>query len=71
MAEGDLFFMVDHAVTACLVVTCAPSGMRTSELLEIEAGCRLPAVTTPGGGRRFRLASRLIKGQTFGGVPDE
>ncbi|MEU6336185.1 hypothetical protein ABZ839_17335 [Streptomyces cellulosae] len=45
--------------------------MRTSELLEIEAGCRLPAVTTPGGGRRFRLASRLIKGQTFGGVPDE
>ncbi|MEU9183397.1 integrase [Streptomyces sp. NPDC048484] len=71
LAEGDLFFMVDHAVTACLAVTCALSGMRTSELLEIEAGCRLPAVTTSGGGRRFRLASRLIKGQKFGGVPDE
>lgn len=71
LADGDLFFMVDHAVTACLVVTCALSGMRTSELLEIEAGCRLPAVATPGGGQRFRLASRLIKGQKFGGVPDE
>ncbi|MFI6061951.1 hypothetical protein [Streptomyces sp. NPDC051286] len=71
LAEGDLVFMADHAVTACLVVTCALSGMRTSELLEIEAGCRLAAVTTPGGGRRFRLASRLIKGQKFGGVPDE
>lgn len=71
LADGDLFFMVDHAVTACLVVTCALSGMRTSELLELEAGCRLPAVETPGGGQRFRLASRLIKGQKFGGVPDE
>ncbi|MEH0543650.1 integrase [Streptomyces sp. B21-105] len=71
LADGDLFFMVDHAVTACLVVTCALSGMRTSELLELEAGCRLAAVATPGGGRRFRLASRLIKGQKFGGVPDE
>ncbi|WAX76998.1 integrase [Streptomyces sp. KMM 9044] len=71
LADGDLFFMVDHAVTACLVVTCALSGMRTSELLELEAGSRLPAVATPGGGPRFRLASRLIKGQKFGGVPDE
>ncbi|MEU4080039.1 integrase [Streptomyces venezuelae] len=71
LADRDLVFMFDHAMTACLVVTCALSGMRTSELLEIEAGSRLPTVTMPGGGRRFRLASRLLKGQKFGGVPDE
>lgn len=71
LAEQDLRFMVMHVVAACLLVTCALSGMRTSELLEIETGCRLPPSTTPGGGRRFKLASRLIKGQKLGGVPDE
>jgi hypothetical protein len=71
LAEGDVHFMADHVVSAALVATCALSGMRTSELMEIDAGARLPAAVTPGGGRRYRLASRLIKHRSFGGVPDE
>ncbi|GLF95221.1 integrase [Streptomyces yaizuensis] len=71
VAADDLPTTAGYVVTACLVLTCALTGMRSSELLEIEAGCRRPALVTPGGGRRFRLSGRLIKGQRFGGVPDE
>jgi hypothetical protein len=63
--------MADHVVSAALVATCALSGMRTSELMEIDAGARLPVAITPAAGRRYRLASRLIKHRSFGGVPDE
>ncbi|MFF2128719.1 hypothetical protein ACFVW1_25680 [Streptomyces olivochromogenes] len=71
LAAEDVNIMAGYVVVACLVLTAALSGMRHSELVEIEAGCRLPARGTPGGGVRFRLASRLVKGQVFGGVPDE
>lgn len=40
-------------------------------LLELSTGCRNLARATPGGGRRFRLAGRIIKGKKLGGVPDE
>ncbi len=52
-------------------MTLYATGMRRSELMEITAGSRLPAREVPGGGRRFRLASRQIKHQRFGGIPDE
>lgn len=45
--------------------------MRSSELKEITSESRLPAREVTGSGRRFRLASKLIKHQRFGGVPDE
>jgi integrase len=57
--------------TACLIVTAAASGMRTSELLELRVGCRRPPRTVTGGGQRFRLASKVIKGRQFGGQDDE
>jgi len=56
---------------AAMVVTAAITGMRASERAEIVVGSRLDPVDTPGGGRRFRLASRVIKGKQFGGEPDE
>ncbi|WP_405738564.1 site-specific integrase [Streptomyces sp. NBC_01525] len=71
LAAEDVNITASYVVIACLVLTAALSGMRHSELLEIEAGCRRPAREIPGGGRRFRLAGRLVKGQTFGGAPDE
>ncbi len=71
LATEDVSIMASYVVVASLVLTAALSGMRNSELLEIEAGCRLPAQPTPGGGTRFRLTGRLVKGQVFGGVPDE
>lgn len=71
MDSSEARFMAGHVITACLVVTAALSGMRSSELLELSTGCRNPARATPGGGRRFRLAGRIIKGKKLGGVPDE
>ena len=56
---------------ACRVVTAALSGMRASELDEISADSPMPPVTVPGGTQRFRLASKLIKGQALGGVREE
>ena len=60
-----------YVLIATQILTAATTGMRRSELMEITTGSRLPAREVPGGGRRFRLASRLIKHQRFGGVPDE
>ncbi|MGW5155765.1 hypothetical protein ACWEPN_09815 [Nonomuraea wenchangensis] len=63
--------MATVVMTAALVVTAAISGMRNSELREIVPGSRREPVDIPGGGRRYRLASKVIKGQRFGGKPDE
>jgi hypothetical protein len=63
--------LVTAVRTACLIVTAAASGMRTSELLELRVGCRQPPRTVTGGGQRFRLASKVIKGRQFGGEDDE
>jgi hypothetical protein len=60
-----------YVLIAAQILTTATTGMRRSELMEITAGSRLPAREVPGGGRRFRLASRQIKHQRFGGIPDE
>jgi hypothetical protein len=63
--------LVTAVRTACLILTAAASGMRTSELLELRVGCRRPPRTVTGGGQRFRLASKVIKGRQFGGEDDE
>jgi hypothetical protein len=56
--------------TACLIITAAVTGMRSSELKELRAGCR--RVTTSGAGlTRYRLAGKLVKGQGLGGIDEE
>ncbi|WP_329091647.1 hypothetical protein [Streptosporangium sp. NBC_01469] len=57
-------------MTATITVTAAISGMRGSELMEIAVGSRREPVEVPGGGCRFRLASKVVKGRVFGGQPD-
>ena len=57
--------------TACIVVTAALSGMRASELMELTVGCRCPPEALSPGLARYRLASKVVKGQPLGGVPDE
>lgn len=56
---------------ATLIVTAALTGMRASELAEIHIGARRDPALTPGGGRRFRLTAKVIKGRKFGGETDE
>jgi hypothetical protein len=56
--------------TACLLLTAALTGMRQSELMELRHGCR--SATEHGDGMtRYRLASKLIKGQPLGGTEEQ
>ena len=71
LAEEELRFVVDYVLTACLTVTSALTGMRSSELMELSVGSRRTEMTRSGKNVRFRLSGRLIKFQKFGGIPDE
>ena len=57
--------------TACIIVIAAVSGMRASEISEIAAGCRRPVEEPVPGLTRYRIASKVIKGQPPGGTDDE
>jgi hypothetical protein len=57
--------------TAAIGLLAAVSGMRSSELMELEVGCRRPPERYGPDLVRYRLASRVVKGQQLGGVPDE
>jgi len=57
--------------TAAIIVLAATSGMRAGELMELRVGCRLPIEEPVPGLKRFRLASKIVKGQPLGGTDDE
>ncbi len=64
-------FMRRYVHGACAILTAALSGMRRSEVAEIRPDA-LSSVQTLGGGHRYRLTSRRVKGQkTVEGVEDE
>ena len=56
--------------TASTTVIAAVSGMRACELMELQVACRSAEEPLPGMAR-YRLASKLIKGQPLGGTRDE
>ncbi|MEU4897640.1 hypothetical protein AB0B12_34925 [Streptomyces sp. NPDC044780] len=62
--------MVGIVRTAAVIVLAAASGMRSSELMELEVGCCRSEESAPGL-IRYRLVSKVIKGQGLGGVIDE
>lgn len=57
--------------TAAIITIALTSGMRSSELMELQVGCRMPPHEHSPGLVRYRLASRVVKGQPPGGVADE
>ena len=57
--------------TAAITVILAISGMRSSEVMELQAGSRQPPRETSPGLARYRIASKVIKGQPLGGTRDE
>jgi hypothetical protein len=57
--------------TAAMIVLAAASGMRASELMELRIGCRLPLEEPVPGLTRYRIASKVVKGQPLGGSDDE
>jgi hypothetical protein len=56
--------------TAAIIVMAAASGMRASELMELRVG-RRPVEEPVPGMQRFRIASKVVKGQPLGGTDDE
>jgi hypothetical protein len=56
---------------SALFVAAAVSGLRASELMELTAASCLPPEEVKPGLFRYRLASKRIKGEEWGGVPDE
>jgi hypothetical protein len=57
--------------TAAITLLAAVSGMRSSELMELEVGCCRPPEHYDTGLVRYRLASKIVKGQPLGGIADE
>ncbi len=57
--------------TAAIITLAAVSGMRSSELMELRAGCCRPPEDHGTGLVRYRLAGKVIKGQPLGGLDDE
>ncbi|MGH3793215.1 MAG: hypothetical protein ACRDQ9_20905, partial [Pseudonocardiaceae bacterium] len=57
--------------TAAITLLAAVSGMRSSELMELEVGCRRPPEHYGPELVRYRLASKVIKRQQLGGLADE
>lgn len=68
--ERDVRDLVGYAHTACLLLTAAFTGMRGSELMELRHGCR-GASHHGDGMTRYRLKSKLVKGQPLGGTSEE
>ncbi len=66
-AEG----LVGIIRTAAIVVILAVSGMRSSEVMELQVGARQPPLEAAPGMHRHRLASNIVKGQPLGGTRDE
>ncbi len=67
--RDHLASMISTVTSAALYVTSALSGMRSSELHELTAGAARRE-ERPGGAARYRVVSRRIKGEAFGGVED-
>ena len=57
--------------TAAIIVILAVSGMRSSEVMELQVGARQPLQESGAGMARYRIASNVIKGQPLGGTRDE
>jgi integrase len=57
--------------TAAIITIAAVSGMRSSELMELQVGCRRPLEHYGPEHLRYRLASKVVKGQPLGGLADE
>ncbi|MEV8413975.1 hypothetical protein AB0P45_10235 [Streptomyces niveus] len=61
LSLGDVQTLRAIVVHGCLLVTAAVSGMRSSELLELDAASCRPPAQLPGGRTRFVLSGRLVK----------
>jgi hypothetical protein len=69
--QSEALALVGIVRTAAILLLAAVSGMRASELMELRIGCRRPVEEPIPGMHRYRIASKVIKGQPLGGTDDE
>ncbi|MEV6675114.1 site-specific integrase [Streptomyces sp. NPDC051162] len=69
--RSEAVALVGIVRTATIIVIAAASGMRASELMELRLGCRRPPEELVPGLVRYRIASKVIKGQPLGGTADQ
>ena len=69
--RSEAVALVGIVRTAAIIVLSTASGMRSSELMELRVGCRRPVEEPIPGLTRFRIASKIVKGQPLGGTGDE
>jgi integrase len=69
--RGQAVAVVGIVRTAAIILLAAVSGMRSSELMELQIGCCCPPEHFGPDLVRYRLASKVVKGQPLGGTPDE
>ncbi|WP_434598399.1 site-specific integrase [Streptomyces sp. A5-4] len=71
MSRAQAVALVGIVRTAAIITVAAISGMRASELMELRIGCRRPPGEAVPGLTRYRIASKIVKGQPLGGTDDE
>jgi len=69
--RAEAVALVGIVRTAAIILLAALSGMRSSELMELRVGCCSPPESFGPDRVRYRLTSRVVKGQPLGGIPDE
>ncbi|WP_411099034.1 site-specific integrase [Streptomyces sp. x-45] len=67
----EVHFLVQRVRTAAILVVALLTGMRASELMEMPTDACVPPKDLGSGRTRYRLKTKLIKGQGLGGVWDE
>lgn len=70
LTTNEVHQVASYAMGAAMIITAALTGMRRSELMEIVTGSRRVTEVSPGR-FRYRVTSKLIKGQPLGGTHDE
>jgi hypothetical protein len=63
--------LVNIVRSAAIIVLLAVTGMRVSEVMELQVGSRQPPQEGGPGMARHRIASNVVKGQPLGGTRDE
>lgn len=67
----EAFSLIEIIRTAVILTLASVTGMRASELMELQVGCRQPPEESGPGLIRYRLSGTLVKGQPLGGLRDE
>lgn len=71
MDRSQAVALIGIVRNAAIILLATLTGMRSSERMELRVGCLRPPQQLAPGLVRYRLASKIGKGQPLGGTEDE